>query len=127
MTKAYFKRAVHPKFDMSSPKQRTHIGVPLINEVQEPYQRQRAWVAPPKTTQTPSPTWATSSLAGASIDVEDGSSNWSSDMTSTVTSTEASSVDPKAPPVLIPRVTFAHLRSEEFQQVLTEMRSEEFR
>ena len=127
VTKAYFKRAVHPKSDMSSPKQRTRIGVPLVNEAREPYQRQRAWIAPSKAAQTSSPTWATSSLAGASVNVEDGSSNWSSDITSTVSSTEASSVDPKAPPVLIPRVTFAHLRSEEFQQVLTEMRSEELR
>ena len=148
--------------DMCLPKQRTHIGVPLIDEDREPYRRE--WVVPPKAAYlpgaqpksepmlpwqlrdpTPSPTWASSSVAGGSMDVEDGSSNWSSDITTT---TEGSMVTPKKRPVFHPtttegppmpkageeirgselwlpaatRVAFAHIRSVEFQQVLSEMR-----
>ena len=95
VTKAYFKRAVHPKSDMSLPRQRTRIGVPLVNEAQEPFQRRREWIVPAvpeKAAPNPPPPWATSNLAEASVRGEIGSSDWSSDATSTTEASSASTI-----------------------------------
>ena len=47
MAKPYFVRASQ-ETDMCEVERRTHIGVPLIGEDQEPYRRE--WIIPPKAT-----------------------------------------------------------------------------
>ena len=51
--KAYFVRAtVEGETDMCSPRNYTHVGVPLINEDQQPYRRPE-WEIPPKAAPIP--------------------------------------------------------------------------
>ena len=116
---------------MSLRRQRTRVGVPLINEAQEPFQRPREtdlkeWIVPTvpdKAASNPRPPWANPNLPEASERVEIGSSYWSLDDTTTTGASSASTISLE----IIPKATFAHLRTEEFQQVLREMRVEEFR
>ena len=113
-------------------RKRTHNGVPLIGEDQEPYRRERT--IPPKATylegahpkSEPMQPWHLRDPS-PSISEEDGSSS----------GTDRSLVDPKSRPAFNPTrgvepslqattaVAFARIRSAEFQEALSQMRAED--
>ena len=119
--------------DMCEVERRTHIGVPLIGEDQEPYRRE--WVIPPKAaylegaqpTSEPMLPWHLRDPTPSISEEEDGSSS----------GTERSLVDPKPRPVFHPTrgvepwlpattaVAFARIRSVEFQEALSQMKDED--
>ena len=49
INQAFFLRPIFPENDKCDVDERTHIGVPLINEQRERYDW-RAWIVPPKAT-----------------------------------------------------------------------------
>ena len=116
---------------MCTVKQRTHVGVPLIGEDRPPYRRE--WVIPPKAAYLEGaqpksePTLPQQPRDPSISEEEDGSSS----------DTDRGLVDPKSRPAFLPTrgvepslpattaVAFAHLRSAEFQEALSQMRVED--
>ena len=134
MAKPYFARASEEgKTDMCTVKQRTHVGVPLIREDRPPYRRE--WVIPPKAAylegaqpkSEPTLPWQLRDPTPSISEEEDGSSS----------GTDRSLVDPKSRPAFHPTrgvepslpattaVAFAHIRSVEFQEALSQMKDED--
>ena len=103
---------------MCTVKQRTHVGVPLIDEDRPPYQREE-WVVAPKAAYLEGaqpksePTLPQPTPSGS--EEQDGSSS----------DTSGSSVDLTQSLQATTAAAFAHIRSAEFQEALSQMRAED--
>ena len=110
--KPYFVRAtVEGETDMCSPRDRQHIGVPLINE-DRPQYRHGEWEIPPKAAYLEGAQPKSEPTVPAPMEEPIEISSDSSDM----------SVDPSQSLQATTAKAFAHVRSAEFQEVLSSMR-----
>ena len=123
--KAYFVRAtVEGKTDMCSPRNYTHVGVPLIGEDQQPYRRPE-WEIPPKA--APIPGAQPKSEPTVPVPMEEPMDELIEISSDSSAGTFVATVDPSQSLRTTTQKAFAYVRSAEFQEVLSSMRHGEER